>query len=652
MKLCPQCEYGFHDSAVTCPTHGGMLSEIRDLRAGMVIRRSYRIVKKLGQGGMGSVYLAEQLLMGEHRALKFLSSDLGSDTSFTSRFLREVRTLRQVRHKNVVDCGDLEPAEDDSLFFAMEFVDGPDLRALMRNEGARMDVRLALELTRGMAEGLGAAHAVGLVHRDVKPENILLARGSDRYTPKIADFGIVATRESSGVITRTGTSLLTPQYAAPEQWLGTRAAELDGRTDIYALGGVLFEMLTGEKVFDADNFMAWGEQHRNTPPRPPSQLRAELVNWQGMDALVLRMLAKQREQRPADIAEVLRLLDAVAFVAPRERRQTQPEPKPVPKPAPQPAPTPKRAPTEPIEWAKEAPAEAKQLSPEPPVVDEREIKPKKGLRWRWEYLIVAIVAMVFYFSWQKTQDGKKELEQSERLQQSAQVPADDPRAAAARAAEQGDALMKQEKYADAAPLYQQACQGGYPSGCASLASLYQNGFGVPKDVKRANTLLTNSCEASVPDACVILGVNYDAGTGTKIDHAEARRLFSQACEAGDDLGCVNLALGYKNGTIGKPDPAKAVETLTNACNRGLNSSCADLGKMYEFGDGIASDPSSASTVFSRGCTAGSAENCADMGDLIKTPEGSKLYLGDPNDYYRKACKLGHPEICEKLGISQ
>jgi serine/threonine-protein kinase len=306
---------------------------------------------------MGAVYLAQHTLMDEPRALKFLSTELSSDQAFTNRFLREVRTLRHVRNRNVVDCGDLEAAEDGSLFFSMEFVDGPDLRAFLHDErlhsaeildsshvlyqgttsvvpptqqiesGAlapegSLPVPLALSITRQIAEGLGAAHAKGMVHRDIKPENILMAREGNAWLPKIADFGIVATKESSSVFTRTGGTLLTMTYAAPEQWRGTPAAELDGRTDLYALGGLLYEMLTGQTPFHAENYEGWAWQHQNTPPQPPSTLRPELANWQGLDALVLRLLAKDRSDRPKDIAELLNLLDAVRLVPSDVRRET------------------------------------------------------------------------------------------------------------------------------------------------------------------------------------------------------------------------------------------------------------------------------------------------------------------------------------------
>ena len=302
MKRCPQCDTGFPDNQTTCPTHGGLLSEIRELKPGMVIRQNYRIIRKLGEGGMGTVYLAHQTLMGEPRALKFLSPELSNDQAFTSRFLREVRTLRQVRNRNVVDCGDLERAEDDSLFFPMEFVDGPDLRGLLDEAPTGLDVPVALEIACGIAEGLGAAHARGMVHRDIKPENILMARDGAGWVPKIADFGIVATKESSKSHTRTGGTLLTMPYAAPEQWRGMPGADLDGRTDLYALGGVLYEMLTGRTAFSAENYEGWAEQHRNVAPRPPSSVRPDLANWHDLAALVLYLLAKDRDVRPRDVA--------------------------------------------------------------------------------------------------------------------------------------------------------------------------------------------------------------------------------------------------------------------------------------------------------------------------------------------------------------
>ena len=312
MKTCPQCDTGYPDSQTSCPTHGVLLNEIRDLKPGMLIRGTYRIVRKLGQGGMGTVYLAQHTLLNEPRALKFLSQELTEDDDSTGRFLQEVRTLRQVRNRNVVDCGDPERAEDGSLFFSMEYVDGPSLTQYMKQSPELMDVETVLAIAWGIANGLGAAHAKGLVHRDIKPDNVLMAREGGALVPKIADFGLVATKKSSQM-TRTGNLLLTMVFAAPEQWIGTRAADLDGRTDFYALGGVLFQMLTGQPPFYGENYHEYAQKHLNTPPAAPSSIRPELANWRGLDPFVLRLLAKDRSDRPQDVAELLSLLEAVVY---------------------------------------------------------------------------------------------------------------------------------------------------------------------------------------------------------------------------------------------------------------------------------------------------------------------------------------------------
>jgi len=313
MKICPLCEAGYPDQLDSCPTHGGLLSEIRDLRPGMLVRGTYRIIRKLGSGNMGQVYLAQHILLDEPQVLKFLSPELSHDQAWTRRFLREIRALRQIHHRNVVTAGNLEPAEDGTLFFTMEFVDGPDLFEFCRLAPKPFDVGLALEIARGVALGLGAAHAVGVVHRDIKPENILIAREGSAIVPKIADFGIAATREQTR-LTNTGTALLTAQFAAPEQWRGAPTNELDGRADLYALGGVLFEMLTGRCAFEADNFLGWMNQHLHAQPPAPSALRADLAEWPGLDELVLCLLSKDPGNRPPNVEEMLGFLDGIRHV--------------------------------------------------------------------------------------------------------------------------------------------------------------------------------------------------------------------------------------------------------------------------------------------------------------------------------------------------
>ena len=324
MRTCPVCDTDYPEDHATCPTDGAVLIVSRELAPGSLVRGKYRILRKLGQGGMGVVYLAEHNLLGGQVALKFLAGDLGKDPRFIKRFRMEARAAYQLRHPNIAEVTDLDQGEDGNLFIAMEYVDGPSLRDVLERAPGSLAIPRVLEITRGLASGLAAAHAQGTVHRDIKPENILLATTADgRERPKILDFGIVAMTESVTRTSKTHGLLLTPEYAAPEQWLETPSAEIDGRTDLYALGCVLYEMLTGSTPFHAHNTAGWLRQHLDTPPRPPSELRPEIVAWHGLDALVLRLLAKDRELRHKDAAELLSLLDAVHPVPAEERSHVE-----------------------------------------------------------------------------------------------------------------------------------------------------------------------------------------------------------------------------------------------------------------------------------------------------------------------------------------
>jgi serine/threonine-protein kinase len=540
---------------------------------------------------MGSVYLARHELMDAPRALKFLSHELNNDEAFTRRFLREGRMLRQVRHKNVVDCGDLERAEDERLFFAMEFVDGPDLRGLLHKAGGRLDGAEALKIARGIAEGLGAAHALGMVHRDIKPENVLMARDKSGWVPKIADFGIVATVEISTVYKTTRGSLLTPPYAAPEQWRGTRASELDGRTDLYALGGVLFEMLTGQTVFEAENYEGWLFEHMQTPPRPPSSLRPELAGWKGLDALVLQLLAKNREDRPRDVAELLGLIDAVRPAAYERqptvqeiRRPTMIEPEPArPTPVPAPAPTPDRqskqiGQTEQIRQARQV-GQVTRLSPELDTELKADaIKPRRGAKWLPEAIIAAVVLMVFFFSWQQSKDRDANLSAAP-LTQGASGTESQPQSAQDPIYQQARTLTGQGHFKKAIPLLDKACNAGDAQACSDLGHLYDwaphftVADSVTQNYPRAMKLYTKACDAGNADGCYGLGFLYDQGFGVPQSFARAAEYYTKACDGNNSAACNNLGFAYRNGAGVTEDKDKARQLLQKACSLGNPSSC-------------------------------------------------------------------------------
>jgi TPR repeat protein/tRNA A-37 threonylcarbamoyl transferase component Bud32 len=688
MKTCPQCDTGYSDSHITCPTHGIPLNEIRDLKPGMLIHNSYRIIRLLGKGGMGAVYLAEHTLMDEPRALKFLSPELSKDQAFTSRFLREVRTLRQVRHKSVVDCGDLERAEDDSLFFSMEYVNGPDLRSFLQVAPKPFDVGLALSITRGIAEGLGAAHAKGMVHRDIKPENILMAQERGDWVPKIADFGIVATKENSSVYTRTGGTLLTMAYAAPEQWRGTPAAELDGRTDLYALGGVLFEMLAGRTAFQAENYEGWARQHQNSAPVAPSTLRPELANWNGLDALVLGLLDKNPEKRPKDVDLVLSLLDQVQCVCSDTQRVTQLDSKSALNGS-----TATKGPksswnrriglltaglilTAAAAWygLHQFQQRASSVLPQPQSTQSETEKPE------------SVQSQPVSPSTLQPSNPKATSNQEPKPTQiEAQKPPAQPQNIP-QMTKEADALYNQKRYAEAAPIYDRTCAGGQGTDCNRLATMYERGDGVAKDnsqagtlyakacfagigegcdalipmyakriltaqdVSRIDALFSNSCDAGNPHGCNGLGFIYEQGAGVSRDLSRAFSLYSKACDSNEARGCLNLAAMYANGNGVTRDFARAATLYSKSCDGGYALACANLGYGYENGIGVARDSSRAAVLYSKACDAGIAVGCGNLGVLYGGGNGVAKDTSRAVALSTRACDLGYALSCFNLGI--
>jgi serine/threonine protein kinase len=308
MKQCPICDTSYPDEDTTCSTDGALLVEIREWAPGSIVRNKYRILGKVGQGGMGIVYKAEHMVLEEVRALKVMNPSLATDQKFVRRFRQEAQAARRLQHANAVHVDDCEQADDGSLFIAMDYVEGITLRQLLRATKGPLPIARALGIARGIAGALAAAEALGMVHRDIKPGNILIARdrqGGD--VPKVTDFGIAAMRESA-VVSSTR-PLLTPAYAAPEQWSGMKANELDGRADLYALGITLYEMLTGRLPFSAETQEGWQHAHCYEAAPPPSKFNKGLKNCPEVDKVVLHLLEKDRERRPRDAKEFIELLN-------------------------------------------------------------------------------------------------------------------------------------------------------------------------------------------------------------------------------------------------------------------------------------------------------------------------------------------------------
>ncbi len=260
----------------------------------------YRIERKLGAGGMADVYLAEDQELGRRVAIKILNSRHGNDDQFIERFRREAKNAAALNHPNIVSIYDRGEAED-TYYIAMEFLDGRTLKELIIGRGAA-PINVAIEYARQILSALRFAHRHGIVHRDIKPHNVLVD-GEGRV--KVTDFGIA--RAGTSQMTETGSIVGTAQYLSPEQ---AKGGEVDPRSDLYSLGVVLYELLTGKTPFDGETPVEIAMKHLSTTPKPPSKLRPDVPRE--LDMVVMRALAKNPDERYQSADEMEGDLERVA----------------------------------------------------------------------------------------------------------------------------------------------------------------------------------------------------------------------------------------------------------------------------------------------------------------------------------------------------
>ncbi len=307
MKSCPDCTATYPDDYAICPKDGAPLHETALWQIGTVVKGKYRIQARLGEGGMAVVYKAHHELLDELRALKVIRPDLARDSEFMGRFRNEAIMARKLNHPNAVRVDDLDIAEDGLPFIAMELVVGDTLKTLVQRVGA-LPVSLVLDITLHVCEALDAAHKLGLIHRDIKPDNIvLIAQREGPPTAKILDFGISRLRqETSGSkgLTQTGMVIGTPEYMSPEQVMGKKGTDIDGRSDLYSLGIVMYRMLTGELPFTGETTVEMFLQHLHTPAQAPHTMKPELAIPESVSAIVMKAMDKDREKRFATGAEM------------------------------------------------------------------------------------------------------------------------------------------------------------------------------------------------------------------------------------------------------------------------------------------------------------------------------------------------------------
>jgi eukaryotic-like serine/threonine-protein kinase len=317
MRECPKCHKRFlESSARVCDADGAVLDLVvvasdRDRLVGTTILNRYAVDKVLGDGGMGVVYRAIDMETRRPYAVKVLRAEYSAEEDLVIRFEQEARAAASVRNPHIVEIFDWGSLPDNSRFFVMEFLEGRSLGDLLarmpRAPGADRRQPLpedfALHISMQIADGLKAAHEIGIVHRDIKPDNFhIVRRPDDPYFVKILDFGIAKVANSKAAKTRTGSVFGTPHYMSPEQASGDK--NIDATTDIYGLGVMMYEMVVGKIPFDADNLMGILTAHLYHTPTPPSIYPECEKLSRSFEAIILKCLAKDREARYLSMGEL------------------------------------------------------------------------------------------------------------------------------------------------------------------------------------------------------------------------------------------------------------------------------------------------------------------------------------------------------------
>lgn len=319
MKKCPRCGVEYSDANTLCPADGAALEKTDDSLIGSVLAGKYRIDERLNAGGMGTVYRGTHVLMEKTVAIKVLRPSLAADEKIVARFSREARAASRISHPNALSVTDFGEDENGIVFLVMEYLSGRTLKKVIQDEGP-LPLSRVVDITRQIADALHAAHEQGVVHRDLKSDNIMLLDTMTGDHAKVLDFGIAKINEKegsrdSGSLTAPNLVIGTPQYMSPEQC--SQDSEIDARSDIYSLGVILYEMLVGHVPFTAESPTMVMMKHLQEPVPSVLEERSDLPASVGR--VIARAMAKlpaNRYQNVAELVEDLTIASGIAQFAP------------------------------------------------------------------------------------------------------------------------------------------------------------------------------------------------------------------------------------------------------------------------------------------------------------------------------------------------
>src|SRR6185312_11911680 len=319
MKYCTVCKAKYDDNVSFCSVDGEVLEDDPSSIVDTILDGQYNIETLLGKGGMGAVFRARHILLGDRVAIKVLPPEMRTNAEWLRRFRREGQAARRFRHPNAVTVYDLRTAADGMIYMVMEYVEGHTLDAELKARG-HFTPGEAVAVLEPIMSVLNAAHAMGVVHRDLKPENIMIGKATTGHelNVKLLDLGIAKLREVAGVeagkntaLTMAGQMLGTPYYMSPEQWGELPRdgnSEIDGRADIYSLGLVFYEMIAGRRPYSALTLLELRKEHVSTVPRKLDEVMSGVPH--GFSEVIARAMAKDRSDRPATAAELATELKA------------------------------------------------------------------------------------------------------------------------------------------------------------------------------------------------------------------------------------------------------------------------------------------------------------------------------------------------------
>src|SRR6266545_1680223 len=304
MKACPKCGKEYPDTTTLCPADGVALEKTDDYLLGQTLTEKYRIEERLSEGGMGTVYRGTHILMDKTVAIKVLRPSFAADEKIVARFSREARAASRISHPHALSVTDFGEAENGVVFLVMEYLSGNTLKDIIRLVGP-MPLPRVVEIIRQVGGALDAAHEQGVVHRDLKSDNIMLLSSSGADYAKVLDFGIAKIKEAEGAydpgLTAPDLVIGTPQYMSPEQC--SQSPDIDARSDIYSFGVILYEMLVGHVPFTGDSPTSIMLKHLQEPA--PSVLAERRDLQEAIDRVVARAMEKRPENRYQTVGELV-----------------------------------------------------------------------------------------------------------------------------------------------------------------------------------------------------------------------------------------------------------------------------------------------------------------------------------------------------------